>query len=87
MQNLDNNGSKLDDVPEKSTPGVSEESTPAVVISHGIAKKTASSVYKNNVCNMEIGNLSLGKIINGFSDDLVETRPFDGVSKKIDISF
>ena len=35
--------------------------------------------YKGSLCNVGLGNLNLGNMVNGFKGDLLQNKPFDFV--------
>ena len=49
------------------------------VIDPVIVEQSFAVSYKGSVCNVGLGNLDLGNMVNGFEGDLLQNKPFDFV--------
>ena len=85
LQYMDDDDSDLeDDLPEEGNPD--ERGDPGVADSV-VAKQTTTVMYKGRACNMVIGNLDFGNIINSFAGNPIETGPFDFSFQRKDILY
>lgn len=51
-----------------------------------VAEQFATVRHKNSVCNVGLSNFDIGNIVNDFSGEPLEMRPFDFVFQKLKLS-